>query len=183
MVLLSEACLYASLAPPGAMACDAGGGAFRPQWRKGPVRTRSEYQNPAHKKRLDNTYLRSRITHVCSRRPNGRTQINQARIANHGGALDSRPGLHSRHSGNVPAKTQASLYDRPDNRVPAGSEESRAARKEGRQLPHFRGRRLPHYPAAAVCRRPARAVRWAHAALNGASHRIRKTHTPGREGS
>src|SRR6202011_6270314 len=57
---------------------------------------------------------------------NDRTQINQAGIANHGGALDSRPGLHSRHSGNFPGKTQASLYDRQPPRVPAGHEESRA---------------------------------------------------------
>src|SRR5207302_7561725 len=40
MVRLAEAALYTSLAPPGTKACDAGGGAFRPEWREGPVRTR-----------------------------------------------------------------------------------------------------------------------------------------------
>jgi hypothetical protein len=40
MVRLVEAALYTSLAPPGTKACDAGGGAFRPEWREGPVRTR-----------------------------------------------------------------------------------------------------------------------------------------------
>jgi hypothetical protein len=37
MVRLAEAALYTSLAPPGTQACDAGGGAIRPQWREGPV--------------------------------------------------------------------------------------------------------------------------------------------------
>ena len=40
MVRLAEAALYTSLAPPGTKACDAGGGAFRPEWREGPVGTR-----------------------------------------------------------------------------------------------------------------------------------------------
>jgi hypothetical protein len=35
---LAETDLYASLAPPGTKACDAAGGAFRPEWREGPVR-------------------------------------------------------------------------------------------------------------------------------------------------
>jgi hypothetical protein len=30
---------YDSLVPPGTKACDAGGGAFRPEWREGRVRT------------------------------------------------------------------------------------------------------------------------------------------------
>jgi hypothetical protein len=30
------------LAPPGAKECDAGGGAFRPEWKEGPVRTRKK---------------------------------------------------------------------------------------------------------------------------------------------
>ncbi len=37
MVRLAEAALYTSLAPPGTKACDAGGGAFRPEWREGPA--------------------------------------------------------------------------------------------------------------------------------------------------
>jgi hypothetical protein len=41
MVRLAEADLYASLAAPGTKACDAVGGAFRPEWRDRPVRTKS----------------------------------------------------------------------------------------------------------------------------------------------
>src|SRR5882724_8446286 len=39
MVRLADPAPYASLASPGTKACDAGGGAFRPEWREGPVRT------------------------------------------------------------------------------------------------------------------------------------------------
>jgi hypothetical protein len=39
IVRLAEAALYGSLAPPGTKACDAGGGAFRPEWREEPVST------------------------------------------------------------------------------------------------------------------------------------------------
>jgi hypothetical protein len=42
MVLVADACLYASLASPAAKACDAVGGVFRPEWREGPVRAREE---------------------------------------------------------------------------------------------------------------------------------------------
>src|ERR1700694_2675805 len=35
MVRLAEAALYTSLVPPGTKACDAGGRAFRPEWRGG----------------------------------------------------------------------------------------------------------------------------------------------------
>jgi hypothetical protein len=38
VVRLAEAGLYASLASPGTRACDAVGGAFRPEWREGPVK-------------------------------------------------------------------------------------------------------------------------------------------------
>ena len=37
MVRLAEAVLWTSPAPPGTKACDAAGGAFRPEWREGPV--------------------------------------------------------------------------------------------------------------------------------------------------
>jgi len=40
MVRLAEADLYASLAPPGTKACDAAGGAFRPEGREEPVTDR-----------------------------------------------------------------------------------------------------------------------------------------------
>jgi hypothetical protein len=40
MVRLAEAALYTSPAPPGTKACDAEGGAFRPEWKEGSVRTR-----------------------------------------------------------------------------------------------------------------------------------------------
>jgi hypothetical protein len=39
MVCLAEADLYTSLASPGTKARDAVGGAFRTEWREGPVRT------------------------------------------------------------------------------------------------------------------------------------------------
>jgi len=37
MVRLADAALYTLLASHGTKACDAGGGAFRPQWIGGPV--------------------------------------------------------------------------------------------------------------------------------------------------
>ena len=40
MLRLVEAALYTLLGPPGTKACDAVGGAFRLEWREGPVRTR-----------------------------------------------------------------------------------------------------------------------------------------------
>jgi hypothetical protein len=37
MLRLVQACRYVLLVPSGAQACGAGGGAFRPEWREGPV--------------------------------------------------------------------------------------------------------------------------------------------------
>jgi hypothetical protein len=37
MLRLVQACRYVLLVPSGAKACGAGGGAFRPEWREGPV--------------------------------------------------------------------------------------------------------------------------------------------------
>ncbi len=45
MVRLAEAAICTSLAHPGTKACDAGGGAFSPEWRDGPVTTGSSNIN------------------------------------------------------------------------------------------------------------------------------------------
>ena len=36
--VLPQAKFLVEVVPPGTKACDAGGGAFRPEWREGPVR-------------------------------------------------------------------------------------------------------------------------------------------------
>ena len=44
-------------------------------------------------------------------------QTDEARTADHGGALEPRRFLHSRDSGSVPGAAPSRLYHRPDHRV------------------------------------------------------------------
>ena len=46
MLRLVQARRYVSLVPSGAKACGAGGGAFRPEWREGPVERAGEGARP-----------------------------------------------------------------------------------------------------------------------------------------
>ena len=86
--------------------------------------------------------------------------------------MGKRRPLDPRNSGVVPGNAKACLHNYPDYRVQDGSEGRRAARKEGRQLPHFRRDDLSRFCPAKAHRRSAGDVRRTLAVRNGAPDRF-----------
>src|ERR1051325_9545835 len=63
----------------------------------------------------------------------------ETRAAGDGGAVDARPRLRPRGSGDVRREGPAGVHDRADDGVPARSQAGRAPREEDRQRARLRG--------------------------------------------
>src|ERR1700686_482249 len=109
----------------------------------------------------------------------GRTEISEARTADHGDAVDPWQRLYPRDSGGVSRKRPTGLHDDPDHGLSPGSQEGGAPHQEGGELSHLRSRGLARCRAAEVDPRSPSAVRRSPATCDGAPDRVRSIHAGG----
>ena len=95
------------------------------------------------------TYTCSRYNHSIRRR-RATAETEQARTADHGGAVDPRRLLGARDPGSLSREGPAGLHHRADDGLPAGREGRHPPHEEDRQRAHLRGGHLAFAPRSAA---------------------------------
>src|SRR5262249_20192932 len=111
--------------------------------------------------------------------PDGTSKTDSAGTSRNGCPLEPGAPFDPGDPGIVSRTRPAGLFDRPNHRLPAGREGSRAEVAKDRECAHFRRGDLARAGGEPPRRRPVEPVRWEPATGHGANGRDGEAHTPG----